>query len=228
MSDLNEMVNEWRANFGELSADQIDELEDHLRTEIQALARQGLSEREAFVVAAMRCGKPSTLEYEISRGDPAAAWSRRLRWMVVGVIVSSILNLLIGGLSGATGAALIVDGVGLPQVIALRFASISAIIFAVMLAFHLWLRARPHTLSGDPPRWLTTGWALMLMLIVMPWVLASASVIRSLTLARWLTVTQYGQLAISESIVQFVIPFISPIILFMFAVALSKRRALSA
>jgi hypothetical protein len=224
MSDLNEMINEWRANFGELSCDQLDELEDHIRTQVQALTRLGLSDREAFVVAAMRCGKPSTLEYEISRSDPAAAWSRRLRWMIVGAIVSSLLNLLIGGLSGAAGAVLIAHGAGLPLMIALRFVSLSAVIFVAILAFNLWLRARPGKLSTEPPRWLTAGWALALMLGIMPWILASTSVIRSASFAHWLTMTQYDQLVISESIVQFVLPFIAPLILLIIAITLSKYK----
>jgi hypothetical protein len=109
MFDLNKAIAGWRQ---EMSAQQtirdtdLDELEDHLRSEIEGLTGSGLSAEEAFQVARMRLGKPGDVAGEFAIADPDSRRSFRMRWMVVGALALLALYLGSGMLVGL-GASLI-------------------------------------------------------------------------------------------------------------------------
>ncbi len=75
MFDLDARVREWTdalRSRGAFRAEDIVELESHLRDEIDALAKTGLSGEEAFLVAEHRVGRPEALaaEYAKVHGEP--------------------------------------------------------------------------------------------------------------------------------------------------------------
>ena len=77
-SDLEERIATWRAYLRRrqtIAADS-DELEDHLRNQITALAESGLSPDEAFIVAVKRLGELDELTNEFAREHSERLWKQ--------------------------------------------------------------------------------------------------------------------------------------------------------
>jgi hypothetical protein len=95
MFDLETAIRSWRETFlgrEGVRAAQADELEDHLRQEVDRL-RAGvqersplLSEEEAFLLAARRLGSTERLAEEFRKSDPRAVWRQRWIWMLCGYL----------------------------------------------------------------------------------------------------------------------------------------------
>jgi hypothetical protein len=222
MFDLNTRIEAWRRSLGDLTDEQCHELDDHLRTEIDTLRQRELSEAEAFVVATMRCGRPCDLVAEYSRADAAAAWSRRLRWMVAGFLVCTLVNLVLGSANVAFGVALIKADVSLPLTIALRIFFLTIFIAIVVAGWNAWLWRRPSLLDARPPLWLSTGWTLSVMIAVVPWLLAATN-LSTITLYSGLSPRQIGAASLSSSVTGLVLPFTAPLILLIVAIGLPRR-----
>jgi len=70
MFDLDRVMAEWRrqmAAAGIKSSDVLDELEGHLRDEMENQVRSGLTAQQAFEVAVRRIGQPGALKTEFSK-----------------------------------------------------------------------------------------------------------------------------------------------------------------
>lgn len=94
MFDLNEQIGKWRNGLARSEAFQgrdIDELESHLREEIENLMAAKLSEQEAFSVAAHRLGDANALAGEFAKINTPTLLTNRLCWMAVGVLLYLIL-----------------------------------------------------------------------------------------------------------------------------------------
>jgi hypothetical protein len=90
MFDLNLSLNGWREQLrqgGRCRAEDIDELESHLREEMAKLERAGLSDEEAFFVSTRRLGGVDALCGEFEKVNASSVWLHRLRWMAVGMLV---------------------------------------------------------------------------------------------------------------------------------------------
>lgn len=77
VSELDIEIAEWRSLVGESSAvddRDIEELEDHLRTQIADLTAIGLADDEAFLVAVKRIGTLDELSREFSREHSGRLW----------------------------------------------------------------------------------------------------------------------------------------------------------
>ena len=75
-------ISEWRDIYissGHISDVDLDELEDHLREEIQELSSKGLSEEEAFFVAVRRIGNSSSLSKEFRKINIHDIWKSLFR-----------------------------------------------------------------------------------------------------------------------------------------------------
>jgi hypothetical protein len=70
----------------------IEELESHLRDEMEQLAPLGLSEEEAFLIAVRRIGDTTQMASEFAKVNTAAIWKNRFFWMVAGVLMLRILS----------------------------------------------------------------------------------------------------------------------------------------
>jgi hypothetical protein len=111
--DLNETLRRWRADLRQspqLRQENLAELEAHLRDGIAAWQARGLTQEEAFLLAARRLGCPAALEPEFAKVNRHQVWLDRLLWMLVGIqligIVSTVSRpvadaAVIGGLAGA-------------------------------------------------------------------------------------------------------------------------------
>jgi hypothetical protein len=86
--DLNRAIQCWRENLAQSPAfrsENLNELESHLRDSIISLEARGLSEAEAFEIAAKRIGKGGALEVEFAKVNQRAVWLDRILWMLVGI-----------------------------------------------------------------------------------------------------------------------------------------------
>ena len=87
MFELTRTINRWRQSFGaELRPEDLDELEEHLRSEVTVLTARELSEEEAFLVARRRLGGKAELADEFSKVHVKSRWMARVRWMVLGFL----------------------------------------------------------------------------------------------------------------------------------------------
>ena len=76
---IDDQVALWRAHMAKRSAvtaDEVDELEDHLRTLIDQLVEAGLSEDEAFLVAMKRLGSQYEIAREFARENSQRLWKQ--------------------------------------------------------------------------------------------------------------------------------------------------------
>ena len=79
--DLNQNVRKWRDALEQSAtarADDLDELERHLRDSVERLRAKELSEEEAFFVAARRLGSPEILTHEFAKVNSGRVWRSRL------------------------------------------------------------------------------------------------------------------------------------------------------
>lgn len=98
--DLNEAIRCWRTNLESspsLTPENISELETHLRDSTVTLHAQGISEEEAFWLAARRLGCGKELDREYHKVNPKAVWFSRVLWMLVGIYSLKIMGMLTGG-----------------------------------------------------------------------------------------------------------------------------------
>ncbi len=88
MFDLNEHIAKWRHRQGQsetLATRDLDELEGHLREEIEQLVASKLSQEEAFLVARHRLGDTTSLTEEFAKINRSVLWRKRLFWAGVGL-----------------------------------------------------------------------------------------------------------------------------------------------
>jgi hypothetical protein len=95
MFDIEASIRTWRETLlarAAIRAQDVDELEDHLREELARLRAEAgprpalLDEEESFLIASRRLGHADALAGEFARAHPAAAWRRRWIWMLAGYL----------------------------------------------------------------------------------------------------------------------------------------------
>ncbi len=114
--DLNRAIDNWRQHLSQspsYRADNVEELESHLRDSIATLAGTRLSEEEAFLIATRRVGMTRALEPEFAKVNGKEIWLGRLLWMLVGIQAWHFISLLSTVLSRAGAHLLIVGFPGL-------------------------------------------------------------------------------------------------------------------
>jgi hypothetical protein len=79
MFDLELEIQRWRRELiaNGLSSSELDELEDHLRTDIEEQMRSGVAERDAFGIAVERIGRSSQLNTQFDFASASAPATRR-------------------------------------------------------------------------------------------------------------------------------------------------------
>ncbi len=86
---LDDQLNKWRQNLlndSQFKNTDIDELENHLKEQIQDFIETGLSEDEAFLLSAYRIGDTKSLSNEFKKINPFEIWRKRLIYMLIGAI----------------------------------------------------------------------------------------------------------------------------------------------
>lgn len=77
MPEMEQRIAQWRRDLAETTGcnnEVLDELESHLREEIQQLVRTGHTEEQALALAALRLGQPSALAREFAKVAAPANW----------------------------------------------------------------------------------------------------------------------------------------------------------
>jgi hypothetical protein len=110
MFELERVIQDWRSgllqNQNVLESD-ADELESHVRDEVDSLMLAGLSAEEAFMVSTHRIGDPETVGQEFAKVNPRVAWCRRIFWMLFGIFIAILIN-TIAQISSGLSAVLLV------------------------------------------------------------------------------------------------------------------------
>lgn len=154
--DLNNAIHRWRENLATspaFRAENLDELEAHLRDSVGALVAKGLSEEEAWWVAQRRTGSANLLNQEYSVINAEHVWLERLIWMVAGFVLIGWLSTVTGVLTDlSTAAALALDAS--PQFHRiLRVTAYPAALTAILAI--IWNRIRRRSgETSDTKRWL--------------------------------------------------------------------------
>jgi hypothetical protein len=122
--DLKRALQQWRAglqNPGGISADELEELEEHLRESMDALHARGLSAQEAFMIATRRLGSERQLSDEFGKANPQRVWTERAMWMVAGVLAALALSAAIAPFKGIVLNFAIWSGISSPLAWALHY-----------------------------------------------------------------------------------------------------------
>ena len=113
MFDLSESTADWLGDLRQSEAFEetdLEELENHLRDEIEQLMEKGLSEKEAFWVATSRAGTREELPREYAKVNSRPVWRHRFLWMAAGVLAYLFLSTVIGLLSYGAAVATVSSG----------------------------------------------------------------------------------------------------------------------
>ena len=147
--DLNEHIAQWRgalARSETLANSDLDELEGHLREEIQNLRASGLSEEEAFLVARHRLGTTCALAEEYAKVNRAAVFRGHCFWAAAVLFGYEVARLV-----GSAASSLAVFLAGAVGIRGYRLTAVEAIVQAlsfgaVILILYVIVR-RHHTLG---------------------------------------------------------------------------------
>jgi hypothetical protein len=178
MHDHDKAIAAWRerlAAAGTCFDADLDELESHLRDDLDALAEVGITGAEAFHVAEQRLGDSSALAAEFAKVNPTLAWRVPMFWLSVGFFfVMLAVPLYVLGPIAALSAGLALHA---------RPATIVAVVWALGLvplacvpAF-LWMGAR-HLRA--PFRWADRPWCRIALIAA-----AAAAMLGERVLGAW-------------------------------------------
>ena len=107
--DLNAAIQNWRQNLSQspqFRAENLDELEAHLRDAVVAMQGQRLTDEEIFLIATRRIGGVCALESEFAKVNAREVWLNRALWMLLGIQLWFVLGglaLIVSDLASAVG-----------------------------------------------------------------------------------------------------------------------------
>jgi len=148
---IEDRILQWREHLQRheaIRAVDVEELEDHLRSQISTLREGGLSDDEAFLVAVKRLGDLNALSHEFAQGYSERLWKQLIVPSAKGKSSTGKQReaLVAVGLAVAAGVA-----VKIPQLFGVRFEgahddesfyvrNISLLILPMLAAFFVWKR----------------------------------------------------------------------------------------
>ncbi len=92
-TSLERDIEAWRDGLdatGSFTTGDLDELESHLRDEIEALGEVGITGADAFSFARDRLGDTAALGSEFARANPAVVWRAPLLWIATGCFATCV------------------------------------------------------------------------------------------------------------------------------------------
>ncbi len=217
MFNLNEEVIKWRNALAQSEAfggADIDELEGHLREEIERLAGAGLSEQEAFLVAGHRLGDTRSLESEFAKVNAGHILRTRLFWMTAGVLA----YLLAGCLAGASGnAGALIAGLGGLGPYRAGILGVAAGLLGFGVALVLIYSVCKRNSKVLNFNRLTSDFrgnvVLLTSLLVSVAVLGAAQVLFSVLIARMMSPDEVGRMALISAYLRGALPILLPVAL---------------
>ncbi len=244
--DLNHAIQTWREHLSQspsYRAENLEELESHLRDSVATLAFGGLSEEEAFLIATRRVGASRALEPEFAKVNSQEVWLGRLLWMLVGIqawhlisLLSSVVSrtgvhLLIAGFPAlsrgfaTTGPAVqTASGISL-SVTPSVFFFVADIVALMAIATGCWWLIR-RTESGlsrllQRPRWVALGMGGMCLALLLG---SALGWLGQAVMARFLVPSDYGKIAYAMSMAGLPLSALKTIALAILTVLLARRR----
>lgn len=164
MFDLEQVISEWRRQMvagGIKELDDLNELESHLRDDLDQRVREGLSQRQAFEDAVQRLGQADMLKAEFKKVDKTAA----LRFRSIALNGSSLVYL-------TTAFYTLVTHEMAGQERLLGFAALGLTILSGLgLRYGArWVRAEGQTRTalGMGSTILAVGWFTCFMFLILP------------------------------------------------------------
>ena len=217
MFDLNQQVTKWRTNLAQSEAcskSDIDELESHLREEIEHLSTCELSEQEAFLVAAHRLGDSGSLTGEFAKVNRGRVFRRRLLWIALGVLSYILATYFAAAFS--KGSVLFAASLGLRGCF-LAFVGVAsniAVFCAAMLLLCLLFR-----LAGSGPGLILKS-ALAKLIFILAFIVAGiilivAQILLPSLTVRILSASEYGRMAMFSAYAFAAWHVVLPVILFI-------------
>jgi hypothetical protein len=144
MPDMEKQIEQWRAGLAgseSLAGSDINELEGHLRDEMDHLRAVGLSGEEACLVARHRLGDAVTLDREFSKVNMRGRLLQRISWATMGVLLYFAALTFTNAASVLSFKLAYVGGLGWPALDVLRHA-VRAIAFlgTILLVVSMYAR----------------------------------------------------------------------------------------
>jgi hypothetical protein len=164
MFDLDQAISEWRRRMaagGIKTPDVLNELESHLRDDVDQQMRSGLSQQQAFEDAVQRLGQANVLKAEFKKANKAAA----LRFERIVLDGTGLMYLT------TASYALVTHEMAAQE----RLLGFAALGFTILSGLGLrygarWVRAkgRTRTTLGVGSAILGIGWFTCFMLLILP------------------------------------------------------------
>ena len=219
MSDVNQAIQNWRhALAGEEALDRpaLDELQDHLESELTRLPGEGLTPEERVLLASRRIGSPRALGDAFFAADPVAAWRRRVLWMVMGLFVLSILPRAILGWTGPLSIWAMSAGAS-PVAMTTAAAAANLGVWGAIL-FFVWRRIKGVPTSDTATRWLTRRPGVVFtILIAAVVVMSTLRLFNDAQNHRFASIEVIGNVAQSQAQIHFTVGLLIPSILALIA-----------
>ncbi len=207
MSDVEQQIEQWRKALGTSDAfgtSDLDELESHLREEMERLTPLGLSQTEAFLVARHRLGATEALEAEYAKVNTDRRALLRLSWMAAGVLVYILAGYVALAVSHGGVLAAVLLGVGGVGVTALALVGVATkVVAGAALLAIVWTCVRRSSWSRLIGRLRTLSLPALVGLLAGPAVAACLAsgfeLLFRMAAARCLNAEEYGQMALVSS-----------------------------
>lgn len=224
MFDLNQALNQWRAQLASEPLDKMDliELEDHLCSEMDDLACRGLTEEEAFVMAKYRLGEDHSLSHEFVKTNPWPKWRQRFFWALVGILGYNVLGSLARLISNGAGMAAMFLGASGTSLGILQSA-MHAFSLLALLAVTALILSQSH-LSSRLLRKSSAG--VMVCILTLAILLGSKALSIGATIvqARMLSRADMGHMALAQSYGSWVLAILQPVLLVWVLLVLWPRK----
>ena len=231
MFDLNKEILEWRSSLSEsapLDEPTVNELESHLREEIDSLTSLNLSEEESFWLARKRLGGAGDRSSEFAKINRSAVLRGRLFWMAAGILAymlaiqiggaASRLSVLFAGLGGLRG-----PGLGLVAVVS----------ELLVPGFILYLTYRAHRRicnSHGLSRWAdestnTTALSAGLVVLFIVVGLTATEMVGAAGTVRLIGAREYARAALGSNFTHLGLRLLLPVVMVLMMVLLRRSRS---
>jgi hypothetical protein len=204
MFDLNEKIKIWRSDLAlqqALEKSDIDELENHLRDEIEQLAESKLTKEESFIVAAHRIGRSDSLSEEFAKVNTSILWRKRLFW-IGAVVLAWIVLTYIGQVISRICQVLAVF-VGLRSYTLNVIDILSQVTFFGVIVFALYLISRKNGIGRIPFFKMADSVRGKIVLFIIVFIIVAGTfafnILSTVVLARYLSPQEFGQISIFKS-----------------------------
>jgi hypothetical protein len=228
MSDVEHQIEQWRQALRTSEAfgtSDLDELESHLREEMERLRPLGLSETESLLVARHRLGTTEDLEIEYEKVNTDRRSLRRLSWMAVGALVYILAGHVAIGISHGGMLAALPLRVG-PAALAWIGVATTAVTAAALLLI-VWACARRCSWSRLIGRLRALSWpwlvGLLGGLVVVDCLALGFEFLFRTAAIRCVSIEEYSQIWLIRSYANLGWIILAPVLVALLALVLRTR-----